>query len=406
VPPLYSFAVDDIRFLFTFSVYLIVAGVTSTIASSLHSQLDKAKKSELLTRTLYDVSRQMVVLTDSQKILEIFAQRIAENMRGKIIFLLPDSQNDRLTEAASSPFGSVLASEDERGIAQWVLAHGRGAGKGTGIIGNSSALFLPVKAENRTLAVLAIIPAEGDDPALPERYTLLEAFTNLAAVGLIRVALAQEAQRASWLAQSEKLHSALLNSVSHEIRTPLSSITGAVTSLLERIGMDHESRDTLLCTIKEEAQRMNRFVSNLLDMTRLESGMLKPNEDWCDIQDVIGVAIREIRDLMQNHPLEVHVPAELPLVRADFALIEHVLINLLENAAKYSPPGGDISISAYKTGNELLVRISNAGPAIPVLARRYIFDKFRRPGESEKQPGVGLGHSICKGIMEAHGGKI
>jgi len=161
---------------------------------------------------------------------------------------------------------------------------------------------------------------------------MLEAFTNIAAVGLTRIQLAKEAEKAKLLSESEKLHTALLNSVSHEIRTPLASITGAVTGLLEGGVIGQESRDILLRTIKEEAQRMNRFTSNLLDMTRLESGILKPNVDWCDMQDIIGVTIREVRDILQKHSLQIHIPEGLPLVKADFALIEHVVINLLENA--------------------------------------------------------------------------
>jgi two-component system sensor histidine kinase KdpD len=179
-----------------------------------------------------------------------------------------------------------------------------------------------------------------------------------------------------------------------------------VTSLLEGGALNQEGRGILLHTIKEEAQRMNRFTSNLLDMTRLESGMLKPNEDWCDIQDIVGVAIRESEDILQKHNLQIHISAGLPLVMADFALIEHVVINLLENAVKYSPPDGEISISVEQREKELLFSIINIGRIIPFHDRKDIFDKFYRLHVSKNRAGIGLGLSICKGIIEAHKGKI
>jgi two-component system sensor histidine kinase KdpD len=256
------------------------------------------------------------------------------------------------------------------------------------------------------MAVLAVTPETKDASILPEQLQILEAFTNIAAVGLTRVQLAKEAEKAKLLSESEKLHTALLNSVSHEIRTPLASITGAVTGLLEGGVVRPASRDILLSTIKEEAQRMNRFTSNLLDMTRLESGVLKPNVDWCDIQDIIGVAIREIGDILQKHKLQIHIPAGLPLVMADFALIEQVVINLLENAVKYSPPDGEIFMSVQQRDKELLFSLINAGSTIPVKERKDVFDKFYRLHVSKNRAGIGLGLSICKGIIEAHKGKI
>jgi two-component system sensor histidine kinase KdpD len=407
VPPIYSFTVTDLQYLFTFAVYLLVAFTISTMAAKLRNELEKSRKSERLTAELYALSRQMAVVTDLQQIWESLVNAIAEAIDGKIIFLLPNTDKTRLIEAASSPAGATLAGRNELGIAQWVLEHGQYAGRGTGVIRESPTFFLPVKMENRTMAVLAFTQETKDESISPDQLHILEAFSSLAAVGLIRVQLAEEAEKAKWLSESEKLHTALLNSVSHEIRTPLASITGAVTSLLVEGGVSgQESRDLLLRTIKEEAQRLNRFTANLLDMTRLESGILKPNVDWCDMQDVIGVAIREIGDILQKHALQIDIPAGLPLVKADFALIEHVVINLLENAVKYSPPDGEISISLQQRDQELLFSIMNTGLIIPVQDRNYIFDKFYRMQASKSRAGVGLGLSICKGIIEAHKGKI
>jgi two-component system sensor histidine kinase KdpD len=406
IPPIYSFTVTDLQYLITFAVYLLVAIVISTIAARLRDELEKTRKRERLTLALYALSRQMAAVTRVQQIAEILVNTIDEAIDGKIIFLLPDPDKNKLSIAASSPVGATLADGKELGIAQWVWDHGKNAGRGTEFIRESPTFFLPVKVEERTVAVLAVTTETKYGFISIEQLQILEAFTNIAAIGLVRAELAKEAEKAKLLSESEKLHTALLNSVSHEIRTPLASITGAVTSLLEGGVISPRSRDILLSTIKEEAERMNRFTSNLLDMTRLESGVLKPAVDWCDMQDIIGVAIREIGDILQKHKLQIHISEGLPLVMADFALIEHVIINLLENAVKYSPPDGEISISVQQQDNELLFSIINTGHIIPVQDRKYVFDKFYRLHISKNRTGIGLGLSICKGIIEAHKGKI
>jgi two-component system, OmpR family, sensor histidine kinase KdpD len=406
VPPVYGLKPQDIRYLFTFAIYMLVAIVISTMAATLRDELEKTRKSESLTAALYALSRQMAAVTDLQQIWVSLVNTIAEAIGGKIIFMLPDAANNQLIEVASSPAGATLSSGKGLDIAQCVFEQGKNADSRTGIIRESPTFFLPVRVENRIMAVLAVTPEIKDESISPEQNRMLEAFTSLAAVGLLRVQLAKEAEKAKLLSESEKLHTALLNSVSHEIRTPLASITGAVTSLLEGGVISQESSDILLRTIKEEAQRMNRFTSNLLDMTRLESGMLKLNLDWCDLQDIIGVAIREIKDILQNHNLQINIPAGLPLVKTDFALIEHVVINLLDNAVKYSPPEGEVSISVQQRGKEIIFSIINAGLAIPAQDRKYVFDKFYRLHASKNRAGIGLGLSICKGIIEAHKGKI
>jgi two-component system sensor histidine kinase KdpD len=406
VPPIYSFTVTDLQYLITFVVYLLVAFVISTIAARLRSELEKTRKSEKLTLALYTLSRQMAAVTSVQQISQILVHTIAEAIDGKIILLLPDPEKNQLNIAASSPSGVTLAGGNELGIAQWVWDHGKNAGRGTEFIRESPTFFLPVKVEEKTMAVLAITTETKNESISPEQLQIIEAFTNIAAVGLIRIQLAKEAEKATLLSASEKLHTALLNSVSHEIRTPLASITGAVTGLLEGGMITPDSRGILLRTIKEEAERMNRFTSNLLDMTRLESGVLKPTVDWCDMQDIIGVAIREIGDILQKYKLQIDIPAGLPLVLADFSLIEHVIINLLENAVKYSPPDSEISILVQQRDKELLFSIINTGHIIPVQDRKYVFDKFYRLHVSKNRAGIGLGLSICKGIIEVHKGKI
>ncbi len=241
-----------------------------------------------------------------------------------------------------------------------------------------------------------------------ERNRLLEAFCGLAAMAINRIELAEQAREALTLVESERLRTSLFKSLSHDLRTPLSSIIGAVTGLLEDRNNVYspEARQDLLQTILQGAERMNRFVSNLLDMARLESGMLKLNKDWCDLQDIIGIAVNKLGDAFNNLSLEIKVQQELPLVQADNILIEQVIINLLDNALKYSEPESIIVIATRKRGKYLETAVANRGQGIPEPDLSKVFDKFYRLDSPLQVSGTGLGLAICKGIVEAHGGNI
>jgi two-component system, OmpR family, sensor histidine kinase KdpD len=407
VPPVLSFTVHDIRHVFAFAMFLLVAIVTGTMATRLRNELDKTKEREQRTLALYALSQKIAAESDLQRVLETFVERIAEAIKGEVIVLIHNPDAEALFEVAASPHYNTLADDKERAVAQWVLEHGQRAGRGTETLSAAQWLFFPVKTEDSILAVLAIKTGADGKTLASEQLQLIEAFSNLAAVAIIRVNLAKEAEQVKWLAESEKLHTALLNSISHDLRTPLAAITGAVTSLLsEETSYDAGTKKVLLDTINEGAQRLNRFVENLLDMVRLESGILKLNAQWCDIEDIVGVALRETKDILQPHPLQVRISSGLPLVKADFGLIEHVVINLLENAVKYSPEEGSISISAHAGDDAISVIIADSGPTIPSHERQRVFDKFYRLHSAKHTSGTGLGLSICKGIIEAHRGKI
>jgi two-component system sensor histidine kinase KdpD len=300
----------------------------------------------------------------------------------------------------------MLLTEKEGDLLRWVFELRQEAvsrnDRGDGI----DRFFIPVRNREACLAIL-VLQFPSWQVFSDEEHKDLEALANLTALAITRMHLALEAEQAKWLAESEKLHRALLNAVSHDLRTPLASITGAVTELLSEGDLHNaESRTTLLGTIREGALRMNRFVANLLDMARLESGILKPNREWCDISDIVGVALNEIRDMLPEERLSIEVPAEVSLIRVDFSLIEQVLINLLENATKYSPPASKISLTVSIDQGDLRVAIGDCGLPVPADDRLRIFDKFYRLHSSKHMSGTGLGLSICKGIIEAHGGKI
>jgi two-component system sensor histidine kinase KdpD len=307
---------------------------------------------------------------------------------------------------AHSQNTDFLLEQKQMAMAQWVFEHGRKAGSGTDVFGAEKRFFIPIAEGTTSLAVLAL--EFGSREVLSQgQQKDLEAFASLTALAIARVRLTSEAEQAKWLLESEKLHKALLNAVSHDLRTPLSSITGAVTGLIvEGDRYDGETRNALLKTINEGAQRMNRFITNLLNMARIESGILRPNREWCDMLDIVGVAVKEVGDILPEHGLDITTPAELPLVEVDFGLIEQVLINLLENAVKYSPVGSTISLAIAADEGELKVAVVDHGPPVPESDRERIFDKFYRLRYTKHVAGTGLGLSISRAMIEAHGGQL
>jgi two-component system sensor histidine kinase KdpD len=393
--------------LFVLVVFLLVAVVTGTTATKLRNELEKATERERRTLTLYALSREIAAKTDLDQVLKTLVDKVGEITNCGAIILIQDPDDSALRQMASSRKETEF-DEREHAVARWVLEHGQPAGKGLGIFeGARSLFFFPIKAEDKTLAVLGIRPNMESMVLLPEQRQLIETFANLAAVAIVRLQLAKEAEQSKWLAESEKLHRTLLNSISHDFRTPLSSIMGAVTSLLTEGNVySQETKEIFLHTIREEAFRMNRFIENLLDMVRLESGTLKLNLKWCDLQDIIGVVLRETKDTLHGHPLQINIPQDIPSIMADFILMEQVIINLLENAVKYSPSSSAISVSAYIEDKTLFLAVSDTGQAIPKAEHEHVFDKFYRLHSSKHISGTGLGLSICKGIIEAHGGKI
>ncbi len=405
VPPIHSFAIGDIKYTFTFAVFLLVGVVTGTLATKIRSELEKTRRREGRTLALYALSEQIASKADLDAILDTFLATVSEAVGGPVSVMMAETAG-AIREVAAYPRPSAPGGDKEMAVVHWVLEHGTSAGRGTEVLRDASRLIFPVKADGKTLAALCFSPGEEKKAISPEKRQLIEAFANLAAVAIIRLRLAQEAGQVQRLAESARLHKALLDSISHDIRTPLASITGAVTTLIAGGSYDAESRGILLDTIKEGALRLNRFTANLLDTARLESGTLKLRADWCDVQDITGAALREISDMLHGRSVPVDIPADLPPVRVDFALIEHVLINLLENAAKYSPPGGAIALSARAAEKAVLVSVTDQGPPIPSLERERIFDKFYRLERSKGAGGSGLGLSTCRGIVEAHGGAI
>ncbi|MQL51349.1 DUF4118 domain-containing protein [Desulfofundulus thermobenzoicus] len=406
VPPTFSFTVADLRYLISFVIFLLVALFTGTLSSRLQEQARLSRRREARTAALYALSREIAAVSELEPVLESVARKVAETVEGQVMVLLPDENGRLAVRAASSPGLVDSLDESERAVATWVFERGVMAGRGTDTLSASAGLYLPLRAGEEVRGVLGVHTGDRERYLHPEQVRLLEAFAGLAALAVTRIQLAEKARVARMLAESERLRTALFNSLSHDLRTPLASIIGAVTGLLEGGDVyDPAARRDLLQTIKQGALRMNRFVNNLLDMARLESGLLSLRKEWCDMQDIIGVAVGRLGEL-RSRPLQIDLQPDLPLVQADFMLIEQVLVNLLDNALKYSEPGSEITIAARREGEELAVAVADRGQHIPEEDLGRIFDKFYRLQSPRLVSGTGLGLAICKGIIEAHGGRI
>jgi two-component system sensor histidine kinase KdpD len=406
VPPFFSFTVADVRYLISFAIFILVALITGTLSDRLKEQIKYSRQRASRVAALYALSRDIAAVDKLDAVLESIANNVAGTLEGQVVLLLPN-ENAKLVLQKDSGSNNFL-NESELAVASWVFDRGQKAGKGTETLGAAAALYLPLSTEQGVQGVLGVCFNESEAQFDPERIRLLEAFVGLAAMAINRIKLAEQARQALTLVESERLRTALFNSLSHDLRTPLSSIIGAVTGLLEdkNVVYTPEAQHDLLQIILHGAERMNRFVGNLLDMARLESGMLELKKDWCDIQDIIGVAVNRLGESLNNRPLDINIQPGLSLVQADGILIEQVLINLLDNALKYSEPGSKIVVTTQLRGKQLETSVANQGEGIPDTDLSKVFDKFYRLNSPLQVSGTGLGLAICKGIIEAHGGEI
>jgi two-component system sensor histidine kinase KdpD len=301
----------------------------------------------------------------------------------------------------------LATDKNEGGVAGWVFEHGQDAGPGTDILPGAMGLYVPLKLEDEILGVLGIDVSEETEGNLAEKKTLLLALAGLSTLALNKLFLTMAAQHVKNMEASERLRGALFDSVSHELRTPLASIIGAVTSLTSsQVVYTDEQKKELLSTIDKGASRMDRLVRNLLDTARLESDSFRLKTEWCDVQDVIGVALATFGEELEGRQTVINIEEDLPLLRIDFELIVQVLVNLVDNALKYSPPGSEIEITARREAAGVVVSVEDQGPEIPTEDLDRVFDKFYRieiPGTAD---GSGLGLSICKSIIDVHGGSI
>ncbi len=405
VPPFHTFAVSDARYVVTFLVMLVAAILVSSLTVRIRSQAEAARERERRTAILYALTRTFAFRRGAGEIADA-ARRHVEILFDTEAAVLLAGTVDPLTVLAGSehPF---VHEERELTVAQWVLEHGRPAGNSTDTLPSAQALYLPLSGGKRTLGVLALALGARRRPLTASQRQLLDVFVSQSALALERALLADETVEARLAAETERLRSTLLATMSHDVRTPIATITGAATTLLDESAVlsPAEERD-LLETIREEAERLNRLVRDLLDLNRIESGALAVHKEWCPLEDLVGAALARSEEMLAGRDVQVHLPESLLGAGVDPVLIEQVLTNLLENAAKYTPAGSPIEIEAHAVPGGIELSVADRGPGIPPADLERVFDKFLRLAGDTHVTGTGLGLAICRAILTAHGGWI
>lgn len=407
IPPYYVLKMSDEQHLFSFLALLVAGVVIGTQTSRLRVQAMIARKREKHTATLFGMSREMSANRGKVTLSQIAAQHVADVLDSDVFLWLPDQDGQLQTLVAETETEKPdVDPVREESVARWTFTHKQNAGLGTDTLPGSRALYVPLLGSNGVVGVLGVMPHEDIESYTSEQVDLLETFASIIASALERAFAAELVEKTLVEAESEKLRNILLSSVSHDLRTPLAAITGAVSTLLiEGEKMNDVQRKELLKAVHEESARLARMVTNLLDVSSLESGAVKLNKELYFIEELIGSALMRVENELADHKVMTDIEHGLPLLRMDGLLIEQVLINLLENAADYTPPGTSITITASAEKPDIRVVVADNGPGIPEGDEERIFDKFYA-GAGRSGAGGGLGLAICRGIIHAHGGKI
>ena len=358
---------------------------------------------EVLTASLYYLSRDLAASVDISAVLTAVVRNVEDALNAQVVILLPEGEQLDILAASEG----VLLNIKEQAVADWAFRNNHPAGRATDTLVSADLIYLPLQTPATVLGVMGIRLESLHEYHSLENRRLLDAFATQAAMAIERIQFSRQAEQAQILQARENLERALLNSISHDLRSPLSTVTGVLTSLKEEgehLG-DHARRE-LLETACSEADRLNRFVGNLLDMTRIEAGAVKLNLEPYDVQELVGCALAVLERRGDTRKISFKMPPEMPLIPIDLVLMIQVLVNLLENSLKYSPPGSPIEIIATTDTSWLVLEVSDLGPCVPEHDLKRVFDKFYRIPIPEGAGGTGLGLSICKGIVEAHGGRI
>jgi two-component system, OmpR family, sensor histidine kinase KdpD len=403
VSPQLSFAVGDSQYILTFIGLGLVGIIISSLVDRVRNQAQSAERREVQAVELAELSRDLSAATDINAITQTFLAHVSESFGRQAAMLLPE--NGHLKMCASS--AGLELEPNELAVADWVFKHGQPAGHDSDTLPAAAYRYMPLKTSQVVFGVLCLSPTDPTGPLAPDQRRLLEIFVDQAALAIERAQLVDHVQQVEILQATKKLQDALLNSISHELRTPLVAITGALSSLQDDApGLDAATRRAMAANGYAEAERLNRLVSNLLGMTRIEAGALAMHTDLCDIEEVIGTALERAAPQLADHEITITTPPGQTEALMDYALIVQVLHNLLDNAAKYSPPGSPITVNIQETADQLQIAVTDHGSGVPNDDLQRVFDKFYRVHRPDNVTGTGLGLSICKGIVEAHHGRI
>jgi two-component system sensor histidine kinase KdpD len=402
VQPLWSFAVSDVQYLLTFAVLLGVGLLIGQLTAGLQAQAQDSAKREADTRGLYEFARELSSALQAVQIVGA-ADTYLKAAFGARSALYVQGLDETLHLSSAKDAG---LSEPDSALAQWTYDHGQACGAGTTTLSTGPLLYLPLRAPMRVRGVLALEAPKRTLYAEPETRRQLDAYATLIAIALERLHYVEVAQQALVGIESERLRNSLLAAVSHDLRTPLTSLIGMADTLARDPAALPTSARELANAMRDQARRMHALVVNLLDMARLQNHEATLRREWQSIEELVGAALADMKESLAGRAVTVDRLSDLPLVECDGVLIERVLCNLLENAAKYTPPGTPIRIAAAIQNGELQVAVSDRGPGVPPADRQRIFEKFTRGATESATPGVGLGLAVCRAILEAHRGRI
>ena len=406
ITPRFTFAISSAADAVLLVLYFVIALSAGSLAARLREQERQALHNAERTLALNTLANETATASNLSDVLATAVAQIGRVFGADVAILLA---NDKNLARQAHPASTLELRQEDFEVALWAFERGQHAGQFTAIQPHAAARFIPLHTPTRTVGVLGL-RLHWVDPPTFEQSVFLETFANQVALAIERELLDEAARLGHMLRESERLHATLLSSISHELRTPLATITGAASSLLEPNSVESVTvRRELARDIQSAADHLNRLVENLLDMSRLDSGRLQVKRDWCNVGEVIGVALQRSAGLIEGRPVRTIIAPDLPLVQMDFRLIEQVLVNLLDNACSYTSAGSAIEISARMetgtAGDFLLLTIADAGRGVPSDQLARIFDKFYRVAGTATG-GTGLGLSICKGLVEAHGGTL
>jgi two-component system sensor histidine kinase KdpD len=405
LPPVYTFTITDPTNVAAFFFFMLIAILVSNVAARVRTQADTAIGRIRMTEQLYAFSRKLAGTATLDDVLWATAYQIALMLKVRVVLLLPE--DGLLTVKSGYPPEDQLDQAD-LAAANWAWSNDRSAGRGADTLPGARRLFLPMRTGRRPIGVIGIDNDRTGPLLTPDQRRLLDALVDQGALAIERVLLVEDMDRVKRTVESERLRSALLTSISHDLKTPLASVLGAASTMRDLAGAlsDTEKRD-LLATVIDESERLNRFIANLLDMTKLESGAIVPNTALHDLGEIVGSALRRASKILTAHKVELVLSADLPMLELDAVLFEQVLFNLLDNAAKYSPPDTTVAIRSRRERDHVVLDVIDEGAGIPPDELESVFDKFYRVQKGDHvRPGTGLGLAISRGFVEAMGGTI
>ena len=446
VPPLYTFTIARFEEWLALFVFLTTAIITGQLASTMRSRAEQASRQARETRILYELVRATNSEEKQERQLNVVARAIVDVFASwgvrDCAILFPDANGKLVLQASTQDIDEPVAlSSDEAATAAWVMSQAQTvelhdvsltsqasmSSAPRAIVRNTAALqptrrymrMIPIRMGQKVVGVMRLlieddprlfmaenklgVDQESSDPRTAFFWTFLDQATSI----IERARLRQESLQIELLQRTDKLRAALLSSVSHDLRTPLSSIKAAASSLLqEDVQWDEEARRSFALAIEREADRLNRLVGNLLDMSRIEGGALKPEKEWYPVDELIHDVLGHMQPILQGRVVQTHLPDDLPPVELDYLQMDQVLTNLIENAVRYTPPETPIEVSAQREGEQMVISVADRGPGIPEKDKVHIFDKFYRVLGTQRGTGSGLGLAVCKGLVEAHGGSI